>query len=186
MLAYLKPYLIEAKTKVLEYMLFIISSIILGFIEPYLNAKFVDNIVYQSTADNIKLSMAIVIVVNLLKITISYFSELYTSKVKTKLSFNMVSSMVEHIQRLPLLQVKKYDPAYLTTRISSDTNIVLAFFLDNFINVIFAPIIIVVSLSILVKTSLILAIISLICIPLYVLLYVVMKKPLVYAAAKCQ
>ena len=103
---------------------------------------------------------------------------LYMAKVKTELSFDLVSDMIQYVQRIPLLQVRKFDPAYLTSRISADANTVLSFFLGNFVKVISAPLFMVISLFILVKTSRFLAIVALLCIPIYLVLYKKMKEPL--------
>lgn len=155
-----------------------ICPVVLKFIEPYLNARFIDNIVYHASIDLIFENMIIIIMINLLSIALSFWSELYMAKVKTELSFDLVSDMIQYVQRIPLLQVRKFDPAYLTSRISADANTVLSFFLGNFVKVISAPLFMVISLFILVKTSRFLAIVALLCIPIYLVLYKKMKEPL--------
>lgn len=177
-LRYLKPFILNSKYKIIIYFLFMTSSITLKFIEPYLNSRFLDSVVYHMASNIIVANVVIVIVVNLVSITISFFSEIFISKLKTSISFSMSSSMIRHIQKIPLLQVEKYDPTYLTTRITTDVNVVLSFFFDNFINIIFAPFIIIFSLVFLVKTSSVLSLITLICAPIYFILYVLMKEPL--------
>ncbi|MBM6888025.1 ABC transporter ATP-binding protein [Pseudoflavonifractor phocaeensis] len=177
-LRYLKPFILNSKYKIIIYFLFMTSSITLKFIEPYLNSRFLDSVVYHMASNIIVANVVIVIVVNLVSITISFFSEIFISKLKTSISFSMTSSMIQYIQKIPILQVEKYDPTYLTTRITTDVNIVLSFFIDNIVNIILSPLIIFFSAAFLLRTSFVLSAIALICIPVYFILYILMREPL--------
>ena len=178
MIRYLVPFLNKHKIKMCVYALLGVILALLGIIEPYFQSNFLDEIVYGTEPEKFYLNVSIVIILNIFTLFISCFSQLYTAKVRTRISFEMISHTIEHVQKIPLLKVKKFDPAYLTSRISSDTNAVLSFFLNNFTNIIISPVTIIVSLGILIKINPVLALISIACIPAYLIIYIALKHPL--------
>lgn len=164
--------------KLTLYALLLLAAVALNMIEPIFNSKFLDGIVYQASSNTILFAMGAVIIISLIRISISLISEVYTSRVKTRIAFEIVSSMVSHVQKLSLIVARKFDPAYLTSRISSDVNVVLGFFLGNFVSVFLTPLMLIITLFILIKINLVLAVVSLACIPIYIALYLLTKDPL--------
>lgn len=178
MLFYLKPYIRVFGLGLIAFCLLTLLSTGISVVSPYVNGLFIDCISYGGLPQSVVKLAVLTIMLGLFSIVLSYISQLFTAKLKTKFSYELTVSLISHVQRAPLLVVQKLDPAYLTSRITGDVDVVLSFFLNNIVSFFLSILVALISLFILFQLNMTLFIVSLCCIPAYVTLYFALKGPL--------
>lgn len=127
---------IKAKLKILSF--FAIVAFLttgLSIVLPYYNGRFIDSISYKpnkATVVNYAIFIAILLISS---IFINYLYGILNTKIKLDLSYNMYSDIISHIQKIPYIVYKKYNPTYLNQRINTDIARLWSFFLVYFINI---------------------------------------------------
>lgn len=178
MLEYIKPYLARYWRKALLFVLLSVVSMLASTLVPYFNGRFLDHISFKSQAEMVIRSACIVIAFNIVIILLSYVLQIYTAKFKTHVSYDMVSDLIEKAQKTEFLKIQKFEPAYLSARITGDIDTILSFILNNSISVILSPAIATISFCFLFWANKVMFLTAIICIPFYIGLYFLFKKPL--------
>ena len=163
-----------------NFLLIILSltGCILSIIQPYLSGNFIDLLISKPNLKLIIQFSIFLMIVGLLSIIVSYISNMFIVKFQTRIAFKVNFDLVQHMQKIPILKFLKYNPAYLNNRINDDSNELVSFFLSNFITIFTQAGIILFSIIILFRTNLVIFYLSLFFIPLSVVLYLLLKKPI--------
>ncbi len=153
-------------------------TFILTILLPYLNGYFFDMLIERPSERNIIDFGILIIILGLVSTVLTYSFNIYKAKIQNKLIFNMFNDLVSHIQKAYYKESSKYNPTYLHQRINTDVNKLWGFFFDKIINAIFQGFTIVIVIIAIRKMSIPLFLLTIIVIPIYILSYVGLKKPL--------
>lgn len=172
---YIKKY----KPQLVVIIAFSIISMISAVIVPYLNGMFIDMLIITTSVNQILKYAAVIISIGLLGALASYFVNMSTAKLAAKTTFNMMSDTINHVQKIPYdTFTSKFNPAYLIQRISGDLNTMFTFFLNNFMSIFLQGITFGVVAYIIATINLQIFLLSLLFLPIYLLCYMRLKKPL--------
>ncbi len=150
----------------------------LSLMLPYLNGYFFDMLIFAPTEQNIVRFGIIIIVLGTVSTVLTYLFSVYKAEIKSKLMFEMFNDIVYFIQRSDYMQISKFNPTYLHERVHTDISIIWTFFFEKIISAIFQMITIVFVIFVIGKISVPLLVLTIVLIPVYVLSYMRMKKPL--------
>ena len=159
----------------------IISATILGMglFSPYIESVFIDGLIYNPTYNFLAKMVVIILGISFMNTILSYLQNIILIKLNSKSSFQMSNDIINHLKKVNIITLSKFDSAYLSNRINSDSDSLISFLLTNAIKF-FSNIIILIFCSIWLlinfDTSLILLIMSVL--PLYIATYFILKKPL--------
>lgn len=168
----------DNKNRVSLMIFFVLCSLttILTVIKPYVNGKFIDAITYKKDRTLIFEIAIIYAATLLLGILFSYYIKVLIVKIRNNISFQMKYKIINHYHNIPLSESLKYDAGYIYSRISQDVDYLILFFLDNLISIVSNIFVIVTSIIFLAKISYKIVICSVIFLPVYLILYLYMKK----------
>lgn len=127
---------IKTKLKIVSF--FVIVAFLttgLSIVLPYYNGRFIDSIAYKSdkvTVVNYAIFIAILLISSII---INYLYGILNTKIKLDLSYNMYRDIITHIQKIPYIIYKNFNPTYLNQRINTDIVKIWSFFLGYFINI---------------------------------------------------
>lgn len=184
MIHFISKYVFCHKTKIICLIILSLIGFILGVIQPYLSGNFIDLLISKPDMKIIIQFSILLMSIGLSSIVVSYISKTFIIKFQTQISFDVNIHLVQHMQKVPLLKLLKYNPAYLNSRINSDSNELVAFFLSNFITIFTQAGTIVFSVVVLFHANCFIFFISLIFVPLYIVLYLLLRKPIFYKNLK--
>lgn len=165
----------------LHISLFIILSIIsrgIPILIPYITGRYIDAILIDTKSVIIYKFSLVFFIVILIQITSSYFFNIVVTKLKNNVSFSIINYLIEHIKRLPLSYFKDVNPNYLCQKINMDSNIITAFAIDNVANCVLNIMTFAWITYYIFNLNIKLALILLIFIPVYIIEYMLFKKPL--------
>ena len=165
-----------------KFVLFLGLSIIvlsMGLIAPYLESKAIDKLVYEPSKNFLFSIVFVIILLNILSTVLSYIQNLVSIQLKNKISFEILNDILRHLKKVEILNLSNYDSAYLSTRISSDSDTVISFLLSNVIKA-GSGLLTIVFCSIWLLCFYGAEILAIIfgVLPLYIMVYIVLKKPL--------
>jgi len=170
---------IKAKLKILSF--FAIVAFLttgLSIVLPYYNGRFIDSISYKpnkATVVNYAIFIAILLISS---IFINYLYGILNTKIKLDLSYNMYSDIISHIQKIPYIVYKKYNPTYLNQRINTDIARLWSFFLVYFINIFIQALSLIILIVLIFELNVYIFVVTLFLIPIYVSIYVASRKPI--------
>lgn len=152
-----------------------VSSIVI----PYLNGLFIDRLITSKALEDFIHIAISIIIIGLFGVLTSYLANISITKTIANSSFNMISDTITHLQKMPLIQFNsKFAPAYIIRRINDDVNVMVSFFLNNFVSV-FLNLILFLSLSIIILLiDIDIFFVSMLFLPLYYLSYRKLRGPL--------
>lgn len=173
--SYIKKY----KLQISVIIVFSIISMMSSIVVPYLNGLFIDILITTTSVDDIFRYATVIIIIGLLGTLASYYVNMSTAKLTANTSFDMLSNTINHIQKMPYETfTSKFNPAYLIQRVSGDLNIMFSFFLSNFMNVFLKGMSFVIITFVIALINIEIFFISLAFLPIYLICYIVLKKPL--------
>lgn len=175
---FIKPYLKKYKVSLIIFVLVNIISWFFNLILPILNGKYIDILLKYKSKEITYKFILIIFIINISNIIISYYFNIFNTKINTKISFDVNFSILEHIKRLPIFFFYNKDSAYLVQRINNDTNSVVDFVISNLRDLIINFTNLIISIIIMFHINYKLAIILSILLPIYVLIYKIYKKPI--------
>ena len=164
-----------------NYIVLTILSVIEVFISlilPYYSGAFVDILIYQPNMKSILYMSIFIMFVGVVEAIFSFVYNLVSIKMLNKITYIAKMQLVEHIRRISFLTIQKLNPVYLNQRINVDILAVFQFFMENYITVILMIMALVVECSILFRMSVVLGTIVIGFIPIYVVIYTVLRAPL--------
>lgn len=166
--------------------LFIISIVtflslsiwLISLLTPYINSMLIDYLAYRKNIRSIYKVIVAIIIMAIFNISFSYISNMLIIKIQSKMSYDINFDLLEHLKKINILDVTKYEPVYLTQRINDDSNNIVSFFINNYLNIFvkFGTIIFSLLMFLIINKSIFY--ISLVSIPVYFTLYELLKKPL--------
>lgn len=110
---------------------------IINFITPYINGKILDSIqsTYLSTSLNFINLIIIFIFLKILELYFNYINQIVLVKYRSKASFLLNNFLLNHLKKVNIMDIKKFNSAYLTERINNDSHLLISFFIDNLFNI---------------------------------------------------
>ena len=168
----------EMKLPILCLLFIQFISVFVNSIIPLINGKFVDLLASRITKNQLIYFALLVGILGLVSIIMAYFYSVINLKTKNKMSLLIFRTQLEKIYRLPFLKIEHYSASYLTQRMSTDASMLSIFFFDSLIPIttnIIKLIILLIILLILNKSVLL---ITSTFIPIYILMYLLISKPL--------
>lgn len=90
--------------------------------------------------------------------------------------FDMIYDIFEHVKRIPLEVLNKFDSVYLNQRINSDSNEIISYMTNNFIGIILNSLNICIISTILLKISYKISVMLFFMIPVYLSIYFLFKN----------
>ncbi|MEG1255513.1 ABC transporter ATP-binding protein [Clostridium sp.] len=171
---YFKKHIV--KVIMLVILSLIISSI--NIINPYIISKYMDLLISNSQNLNISKFIFIVIIIYSLDMGVKYIKNIIMISLCNKTSFDMIYNIFEHIKRIPIENLRNMDMVYLNQRISTDTNEVIMFVLDNILNIVLNAISIIIVCIYILNINLKVGLILFSTIPMYFAIYFCNKNKL--------
>lgn len=186
-----KPYLFKRKGTLI---FFTFCSTIIWFtsiLTPYVTARYIDYIegIYKShvnkSLNGIYIFTGILIILWLTEILGNFFYNMSNAKLQCNTVYEFNYGILEHIKRLHISFFNNVDAAYLNQRINSDSNTLVSFILNNFIQLFMKGSTFIICLVILFSINIKIATMLLILIPIYIVIYIYFKKPIYNSSYEC-
>lgn len=170
-------YVIKGKIKGLFILMVVLTllSMSIGMVIPYLSGRYLDVLLSKNITDIYNIVKNIVILIAS-SIVIGYVSNLIMIKLSIKSSFNFTFDIIKHIQKIPLDKLEKFDPLYLSQRISGDVSEIINFYIQNAVPFFTKWIFCIIQLMMVYYINETLFWVTIVCIPVYVLIYVLSKR----------
>lgn len=110
---------------------FVISFLttLFSIIMPYYNGLFIDAILEKPLLENVIYFAIVIGVLSIVAILINYIYGIVVIKIKLEMFVYLYLDIMQHLQKIPLLILNKYNPSYLNRRINDDITAVWEFFL---------------------------------------------------------
>lgn len=162
---------------------------IIGVLLPYLNGRFIDYLTIGVEYRVILKMCVLILGLGLLNVIFYYINQILNAKIRLKASFDLKLKIIEHLRKIPIIQYKKYDPSYLNHRTEQDINDIVTFIITNYATFFINIIQIALLICIIFVISNGIALLMLVFLPIYYLVYSQIKKPLYsrgYAAKEAQ
>lgn len=175
---YLREYLLKYINKVI---IFIVSSLIvwgISVLMPYIVGKYIDSLSAYAANEKILYYTKLLGLTIILQIIVYYIKNLISSILNSKIAFDLNFDLIERVERFPLKILQSQDTTYLNQRISMDCNNVVSFFLNNLIDLLTNTLTIIMIVYVIIRINIRVGILLSATIPLYILAYVFLKKPL--------
>ena len=145
---------------------------------PSIVGGFIDVLVYSDSVQAIRQRIIMFMGVSVVSIINAYFVNMFSVKLQTKMGVSMSFDITEHLKKIPFLKIIKYDAILLNQKINTDTNILVNFFLNNYLNFFLKMITLVCSFGILYFIDRTIALILICFIPIYIVLFYSLKNKL--------
>lgn len=151
-----------------------ISSLIF----PEITGILIDALVISKNINKVEKLIEILLVLGLIEILLTYLQNIISIKLKTKAGFDLNYFVLEHVKRLPLDYFRKVNTTYLNQRINTDSNAIISFVIDNYINILIKCITFIYIEVYIFYIDYRIGIVLSILLPFEVILYFVFKNPL--------
>lgn len=145
------------------------SSISLSL--PQLNGKLIDSLTNYGSFKTFFMYCMIIITLSIVQIILTYLSSVLSSKLNAKFSMDINYKVISHIQKASFQYLRNYDSAFVTEQINRDSNAIMQFVVNVFLNGTFKLLIFILSISALLSISIYLILVLIITIPIYIIIY---------------
>lgn len=171
-------FIFKVKLKTLTIIAILTTIIsILSIIMVYIGGFFIDVLLEATTHSDIFLLCFVILCIGLLNITLDYINTLITNTTGEVLVYEFKTYLLQHLQKVDMLEYRKFSVAYLSKRIDEDTRQLVSFFVANYINIIIKAIELLVLCVFLFRASLYIGVLTLLLSPLYFYVYKYFKEP---------
>jgi len=170
---------IKKSSSIVLFILCNICVMIFDVIIAYISGSFVDLIVVGTQVDIILKYSIKMIACYLLMIATTYGYQVLSNRLREELCFNITAKIIAHFQKITILKIKKYDSAYLTERIFSDSADIVGFALDNIVNSVVNIFVFIFLIRYALNANIKIAIIFISFLPVYCFIYLITRKGLV-------
>ncbi|WP_027632079.1 ATP-binding cassette domain-containing protein [Clostridium hydrogeniformans] len=119
------------------FLCFLIMTFIIYVIElavPYIFSKFIDDITVNKNINTIYISSALILALVIIYLFFSFYKEVIFNKCAGKVRFDMLDDCESHIEKLPIKDINKFNPAYLNERLNNDILNIILFIFNNLCN----------------------------------------------------
>ncbi|MBR4780413.1 MAG: ABC transporter ATP-binding protein [Lachnospiraceae bacterium] len=127
-------YLKKNKKLIIWAFIINIVSALLVVIIPLITGRLFDKLIDDPDMQIIFQFCKYLLGATVLSLIVGYFGAIISTKLKTKMSFELNYEMLNHIQNISLKKTSEINPAYVNNRINSDINSVMAFILEIITN----------------------------------------------------
>ncbi len=138
---------------------------------PFLSKAVFDGLVDKMTYSYILQCVLMLICLIVFRIGFNYFFEWLLPIMKCKAGFSLKMEILQRLRKISILAYQQYDPLYLNARINSDVEKVVDFFLENYVKLVINGLMLFVYVYIIATVSRSVALVVLLLIPFYLLLY---------------
>lgn len=160
------------------FALMTLMSFMITSINPYLNGKFIDFLVYNLNVDETICFSILIMLVGVFGVLISYCTNVQSIKIMNNTSFEILHEILEELEHTKLSIIEKIDSSYLTQKLISDVNLIAYFVITNFITIFLNIVVIIGIIGIFAYIDVQLLIIAFLLLIPYIIIYVKTKKPL--------
>lgn len=177
------------KYKLLIILLFNIVGTVLIIFNTKITGKYVDVLTTKISKEGVLYYISVLILLNFAIVLFQIFIGYFTSKIQTKLVFEINYLMLKHIKKLSLDYFKDKDSFYVNQRINTDSNSIVSFFMFTYVKVATSSISLFILFYLLFKLDLYLALFVALCIAIFFSIYKITKdylykKTLVFKEAQ--
>ena len=172
----LKSTILKYKGAFFLFIFFNICISAISLISPYLIGAYIDILTTKISEKSIYIFLIIYILLNFSNVIFSYIQNMISLKLKAKMSFEIINKLVEHLNDIPLKLLQKYDPVYMSQRISSDSNNITEFIISEIYKITISIINFIVISLFLIKLDYTLFFVLAISIVLYIIFYLIFKN----------
>ena len=131
--SYSRQYILKNEKK--RFTLHIVLSIfafVCMIVVPLLNSQLIDIMSTASSYNDLIWPIIFATSINVFSTAMSYLSSINMVFLLSHCQYSAISSTITHIQKIPLKDLQgHFDAAYLTQRITSDTNTVINFYCEH-------------------------------------------------------
>lgn len=156
----------------------IILKTALAFMITLISGTFIDILVNSREVKLLYNYCIIFAVVSSFSIAINFINGYIGTKIQALTAYKMSRDIFEHIVKLSVSYTKNKDMSYLSQRINNDSNAVISFYIDTFLSVFINSISVIISLGIIIKLDVRIAIILSFLAVLYYLIYKIFRLPI--------
>lgn len=157
---------------------FSMFSSVFSLVLPYFNGVFLDVILKKPDIKIIYNFALVLFLFGIISCIVNFFYSMSMTKVKNTIIYKCIFNIILHLRNVPVRSIDKYDPTYLNNRIVSDVSSIFEFFIENYASVFANGVSILLTLIFLLMIDNKLIVLILIFIPLYIVLFLLMKNPL--------
>lgn len=150
----------------------------LSIILPYYNGIFIDAITIKPSKSTVSYYLFCIGILLIFYIFINYIYSMLDSKIRLELSYSVYKNVIEHIQKIPYLRFKMFNPIYLNQRITSDINNIWSFFLNYYVNIFLQGFSFIIIIALIYKMSKYIFSLTVFMVPIYIGVYFIFKKSL--------
>ena len=129
------------KGKVILIAIMTVFTSALGIVLPYLNGKFIDNLINLKDVNQVLKIVAVIIILGAVNIAFNYVYQVISSKLIIKSIYDFRIEMLEHLRKIPILKYKEFDPVYMNERTRKDISEIVNLVVNNYVNVLLKVII---------------------------------------------
>ena len=108
---------------------------IVNLMEPYLMAKFIDEILIAKDTSRFYNFILIVLIISILAITSFRFSITISQKMQIIISNNIITEIIYHVHKINIEKLFKIDMIYLSKRIERDVKDLITFAIDSMMDI---------------------------------------------------
>lgn len=131
---FILKYIGMRKCKVSIFFVISFLTTLFSIIMPYYNGLFIDAILEKPLLENVIYFAIVIGVLSIVAILINYIYGIVVIKIKLEMFGYLYLDIMQHLQKIPLLILNKYNPSYLNRRINDDITAVWEFFFSYFIS----------------------------------------------------
>lgn len=180
----IKEYIIKNKGELCILILVHLISIFLNMITPYLNGIFINLLIAKITKIQLINYAIFIICIGIVGTFITYIFNILNIKLKNNISFELNLKILKRLQKIVITKYEEFNPTYLNQRINEDSSLIVSFFFDDFLVIIFNSFQLIMLVVIIVEIDKLVFFIVMAFIPIYILIYCFLKKPLFFKGLK--
>lgn len=179
MLKFIFSHIKKYKVKFISYISISLILLLFNLLSPYIERIILDSLIYKPDYYFLTKTTILILLLSIISSFLSYFQNMIMIKLNTEISFNISNIVINHLKKVNIQYISKYNSAYLCEQINTDCNDIISFFFSNFISI-FSNIFIIIFCFFWIFSHYDLTFIVLvsIIIPIYIIIYISLKKPL--------
>lgn len=103
----------------------------LRILNPLIIGVYIDVLITSKNLNLVYKFIGIFLIISIISLYLNYIISISLSKLRLKLSNNLLIITIEHLNKCKISHIKTYNSSYLTQRITQDSNQVIEFLLNN-------------------------------------------------------
>lgn len=135
MIIFCKNYIWKYKKILILYLGISAVSTIIMLTIPMLFGYMVDIITIERDINTLIKIGIVVLGLGLINVLIEYWNNRFYVTIQTNSAIDMSMDVIQHLRKVSLLELGKYDPGYLNESINHDSNSIIIFFIFSYSSV---------------------------------------------------